>query len=378
VSDPATAPGAVWSIVLAAGGGSRFGGPKQWESLGGRSLVEWSLDMCGSCCDGTVLVVPEGFEDASSPGADHVVTGGSSRSESVRRGLALVPEDAEIVVVHDAARPRATPDLTAAVIGAVRQGADAAVPGLVPADTIKVVDADGWVEATPDRDGLRAVQTPQAFRAGALRAAHAGGGEATDDAALVEATGGRVMVIEGEADNVKVTTRTDLEAMDSRGRTSLRIGHGFDVHPWSDEPRPLVLGGIEVDSSRGLKGHSDADAVCHALCDAILGPAGLGDLGRHFPDDDPQWAGAASTGLLAEVVRMAAAAGWRPTSADITVVAEAPKLAPHVPMMEARLGELVGSVVTVKATRAEGLGALGRGEGIAAWAVALLESAPRS
>jgi len=289
-----------------------------------------------------------------------------------------VPEDAEIVVVHDAARPRATPDLTAAVIGAVRQGADAAVPGLVPADTIKVVDEGGWVEATPDRDRLRAIQTPQAFSAGALRAAHAGGGEATDDAALVEATGGRVMVIEGESDNVKVTTRADLEFMDSPGRTSLRIGHGFDVHPWSDEPRPLVLGGVEIDSARGLKGHSDADAVCHALCDAILGPAGLGDLGRHFPDDDPQWAGAASTGLLVEVVRMAAAAGWRPTSADVTVVAEAPKLAPHVAMMEARLGELVGSVVTVKATRAEGLGALGRGEGIAAWAVALLESAPRS
>ncbi len=327
--------------------------------------------------DGTVLVVPSGFEAGAPVGADHVVVGGSSRSESVRRGLAAVPDDAEIIVVHDAARPKATPDLAAAVVGAVRQGADAAVPGLVPTDTIKLVDEAGWVLDTPDRARLRAVQTPQAFKAGALRAAHAGGGEATDDAALVEATGGRVVVVDGEETNVKVTTRVDLQALEAGGRPSLRIGHGFDIHAWSDQPRSLVLGGVEIEADRGLEGHSDADAVCHALCDAILGPAGLGDLGRHFPDTDPQWAGAASTGLLAEVVRMAAAAGWRPVSADVTVVAEAPKLAPHVPMMEARLGELVGTTVTVKATRAEGLGALGRNEGIAAWAVTLLESAPR-
>lgn len=369
--------GGVWSIVLAAGGGSRFGGPKQWELLGTRSLVDWSVETLSSSSDGTVLVVPPGFDAPTPAGVTHVVTGGETRSGSVRQGLALVPDSAEIVVVHDAARPRATAALVAAVIGAVRRGADGAVPGLVPTDTIKVIDGEGWVRETPDRPLLRAVQTPQAFKAGALRAAHAGGGEATDDAALVEATGGRVTVVEGEADNIKVTTRADLQSLESGRRPSLRIGHGFDVHAWSEEPRPLVLGGVEIEADRGLLGHSDADAVCHALCDAILGPAGLGDLGRHFPDDDPQWAGAASTGLLTEVVRMAAEAGWRPVSADVTVVAEAPRMAPHVPMMEARLGELVGATVTVKATRAEGLGALGRGEGIAAWAVTLLESAPR-
>jgi 2-C-methyl-D-erythritol 4-phosphate cytidylyltransferase / 2-C-methyl-D-erythritol 2,4-cyclodiphosphate synthase len=371
-----TASGPVWSIVVAAGSGSRFGGAKQWEQLEGRSLVDWALDTCRACSDGVVLVVPAGTEGSTSAEVDAVVSGGDTRSESVRRGLTAVPESAEVVVVHDAARPRASADLMASVIGAVRQGADAAVPGLEPADTIKVVDGFGRVTATPVRSTLRAVQTPQAFRAGVLRSAHAGGGEATDDAALVEETGGEVVVVAGEVGNDKVTTTPDLERMrvSTGTRGGLRIGHGFDVHAWSNEPRPLVLGGVVIDEARGLAGHSDADAVCHALCDAILGPAGLGDLGRHFPDDDPQWAGAASTGLLAEVVRLAAAAGWRPTSADVTVVAEAPKLAPHVELMQSRLGELVGVPVTVKATRAESLGALGRGEGIAAWAVALLES----
>lgn len=371
-------PGPVWSIVVAAGSGSRFGGAKQWEMLEGRSLVEWAVETCRSCSDGTVLVVPEGLQGESPVEVDAVVAGGASRSESVRRGLEAVPEEAEVIVVHDAARPRASATLLAAVVGAVRQGADAAVPGMVPADTIKRVDGAGVVVETPLRYRLRAVQTPQAFRAGVLRAAHAGGGEATDDAALVEETGGRVVVVDGEEDNTKVTTATDLATMRRDSPVSMRIGHGFDVHPWSDEPRPLVLGGVVVDEQRGLAGHSDADVICHAICDSILGPAGLGDLGRHFPDTDSEWAGAASTGLLAEVVRLAAGAGWRPVSLDVTVVAEAPRIAPHVASMESRLGELAGAPVTVKATRAEGLGALGRGEGIAAWAVALLESAPRS
>ncbi len=158
---------------------------------------------------------------------------------------------------------------------------------------------------------------------------------------------------------------------------SLRIGQGFDVHPFAEDPaRPLVLGGTVIAGGRGLVGHSDADALAHALADAVLGAAGLGDLGRHFPDDDPRWRGADSIALLVEVVRLAAAAGWRPLNADCTVVAEAPRLAPHQPAMAERLGAALGAPVSVKATRTEGLGALGRGEGIAALAVVLVEGDP--
>jgi 2-C-methyl-D-erythritol 2,4-cyclodiphosphate synthase len=154
----------------------------------------------------------------------------------------------------------------------------------------------------------------------------------------------------------------------------VRVGHGFDVHPFSPDPeRRLVLGGVTFEGHGGLAGHSDADVVAHAVADALLGPAGLGDLGRHFPDTDPEWAGVDSTRLLAEVVRRVAGAGWRPVNADCTVVLEAPALAPHRAVMEQRLSAALGAPVTVKASRAEGLGALGRGEGIACWAVALLE-----
>lgn len=198
----------VWAIVVAAGASTRFGRPKQYEPLDGRRVLDWALDACRDACDGVVLVVPSDRVDDPEP-ADVVVAGGVTRSESVRAGLACVPDDAEVVVVHDAARPRASAALFAAVVAAVEEGADGAVPALPVSDTVKRVDGDRVVE-TLDRTGLVAVQTPQAFRADVLRKAHASGGDATDDAALVEAAGGTVVVVAGEPGNRKLTYQDDL------------------------------------------------------------------------------------------------------------------------------------------------------------------------
>ena len=200
----------VWTIVVAAGRGRRFGRPKQYERLGAGRVLDRSLASAGLVSDGVVLVVaPERAADAE-PGASTVVVGGETRSASVRHGLAAVPADADVIVIHDAARPYAEPALFLAVVAAVRAGADGAVPGVPLVDTVKQVTADGTVQATLDRTTLVTVQTPQAFRAAALREAHAHGGEATDDAALVEQAGGRVVVVPGHADNRKITVPADL------------------------------------------------------------------------------------------------------------------------------------------------------------------------
>jgi 2-C-methyl-D-erythritol 4-phosphate cytidylyltransferase len=203
---PQTLPEKVWTIIVAAGSSQRFGRPKQYETLGAARVLDWSMSTARAVSDGVVLVVPSA--DAA---AEEGVAGGATRSESVRNGLAAVPIDATIICVHDAARPFASPDVYAAVIAAVSDGADCAIPGVEVTDTIKVVGRDSVVSSTPDRATLRAVQTPQAFRASVLRAAHAAYGETTDDAALVEALGARVVVVEGHADNRKITYPTDLE-----------------------------------------------------------------------------------------------------------------------------------------------------------------------
>lgn len=209
-----TPPATVWTIVVAGGSGQRFGGLKQFSELGGRRMVDWAVDAASKVSSGVVVVVPaEQASDAGfvAPlGATRVVAGGSTRSESVRRGLDAVPMDADVVCVHDAARPFASEALFRSVIAAVGQRVDAAIPGIAVADTIKVVDDHGAVVSTPDRASLRAVQTPQAFRASALRAAHSTSPEATDDAAVVEANGGYVVVVQGDADNRKITAPDDL------------------------------------------------------------------------------------------------------------------------------------------------------------------------
>jgi len=376
---PAPVGETVWTVVVAGGSGQRFGGPKQYEMLGAQRVLDWSVSVARAAGQGVVVVLPAA--DAAREGA---VAGGSSRSESVRNGLAAVPPEATIVCVHDGARPFASAELYQRVVAAVADGADGAIPGLAVTDTVKQVAADGRVVATPERAGLRAVQTPQAFRASVLRAAHAtagtAGAAATDDAALVEAAGGTVVVVAGEAENRKITDPADLEWARRRvgganavDAPQIRVGQGFDIHRFSDDPaRPLVLGGVVFEGTPGLHGHSDADAVAHAVTDALLGAAGLGDIGQHFPDTDPQWKGADSLELLRAAAALVRADGWAVGNVDCSVVCEAPKLAPHRDEMQRRLTAAAGGPVTVKGRRAEGLGALGRREGIAVWANAVI------
>jgi 2-C-methyl-D-erythritol 2,4-cyclodiphosphate synthase len=317
-----------------------------------------------------------------------VVAGGATRAESVRAGLAAVPDDAAVIVVHDAARPLARSSLFAAVVDAVRSdGADGAIPVVPVTDTLKRVSG-GTVLATVDREGMVAVQTPQAFAAATLRSAHRSAADATDDAALVERLGATVRTVMGDPHNMKLTGPADLDLAEalltardpmSDQPVGMRIGQGLDVHRFSDDPgRPLVLGGVVItgEGAQGLDGHSDADAVAHAIADAVLGAAGLGDLGRHAPDTDPRWQGADSLVLLSRMVTLARQFGWSPVNADCTVVAERPRLAPFLEQMAAKLGAVLGAPVNVKATTAEGLGALGRSEGIACTAVVLLASVP--
>ena len=374
------APEIVWTIVVAGGSGQRFGGPKQYETLGAQRVLDWSVATARAASAGVVIVVPAA--DAAREGG---VAGGASRAQSVRAGLAHVPAEATVVCVHDGARPFATPALYERVVAAVSAGADGAVPGVAVTDTIKQVTADGAVAHTPPRAELMAVQTPQAFRADVLRAVHAADDEpgtpATDDAAMVEAAGGRVIVVSGDPVNRKITDPDDLRwarrHVGSEEPTVstpvIRVGQGFDIHRFSDDPaRPLVLGGVVFEGARGLHGHSDADAVAHAATDALLGAAGLGDIGEHFPDTDPQWKGADSLQLLRHAAGLVREAGYRIGNVDCSVVCETPKLAPHKATMQQRLSEAAGAPVTVKGRRAEGLGALGRQEGIAVWATALI------
>jgi len=393
---------AVWTVLVAAGEGRRFGAPKQLQPLAGRRVIDWALEAAAAASHGVVVVAAadqvqalrEGPDALVDPGDEGrtldsgsrrdddtggtviVATGGSTRSESVRAGIAEVPKDAEVIVVHDAARPLAGDALFAAVTAAVVSGADGAAPAVPVTDTIRHT-GDGPL----DRSQLRAMQTPQAFRAEILRRAHAADGEATDDATLVEAAGGTVRLVDGEPDNIKITTPGDLHVAEallaarspqSPGAVPL-VGIGFDVHRFSDDPqRVLVLGGVRFEGERGLEGHSDADAIAHACCDAILGVAGLGDIGTLFPDDDERWRGADSLALLAEAAAQVRGAGRRIGNIDCSVVAERPKLAPRRAEMQARLSAAAGAPVTVRGKRAESLGALGRGEGIACMAVAVL------
>ena len=368
---------------MAAGSGQRYGAAKQFEPLAGARVVDHSLAVAARHSDGVVVVVPPGEPVPDALRADVVVEGGATRSESVRRGLAAVPGDATIVLVHDAARPVASDALFRRVVDAVLGGAAVAVPAIEVADTIR--HRDGGVV---DRSELLAVQTPQGFDAAALRAAHANGGEATDDASLVEARGGTVVTVAGERTNIKITEPADLvvaaQTLGTSGSPAapppsalrLRVGNGFDIHRFSDDPdRVLVLGGVTFEGARGLHGHSDADVVAHACSEALLGAVGRGDLGSHFPDTDERWRGANSMELLAEVVRIVAADGMVALNIDCSVIAESPKLAPRRHEMEAALSAVVGAPVSVKGRRAEGIGGLGRREGIAAMATALLTGA---
>ena len=319
-----------------------------------------------------------------------IVAGGQTRQESVAIGLFTLGGDPDdLILVHDAARPL----VSNAVIDRCLEGAQKfgnAVAALPVSDTLKAADDSLTVQRTVDREGLWAMQTPQVFRLGTLFEAHSEarrvGWAGTDEAALVEQFSDEpVHLVLGDPANFKITRPDDLplaEAILSSRRTLImsqpRIGFGYDIHPFITG-RKLMLGGVEILSARGLDGHSDADVLLHALCDALLGAAGLPDIGHLFPNTDAAYKGASSLTLLAEVVRRIGAAGYAVGNADMTLIAEAPKIAPYVAEMRAVIAEcllVTPAQVGIKATTNEGLGALGRGEGIAAHAVALLVTNP--
>lgn len=378
------------AIVVAAGRSTRFGGttPKQFLDLGGESVVSRAVRAMTACgeVEGVIVVLApdelDGPRAASLLGVDRVlavVRGGSTRAASALAGVEAAPA-ADIVLVHDGARPFVDPVLVSAVLDAARRHG-AAIPALTPRDTVKRDDGGGFVAETVDRSALRLAQTPQAARRDwmleALRLAVASGVAVTDEAQALERAGRRVALVPGDPENVKITTPQDVS--DARRRVvddaSFRVGHGYDVHAFGG-PRELVLGGVAFPGEVGLIGHSDADVVLHAAMDALLGAAGLPDIGHYFPPGDPRFASANSATLAREVAGLIRSAGYRIANLDLTLLAERPKIRDRVGAMREAIAScflVEPARVGLKATTLEGLGALGRGEGIACHAVVLLQ-----
>jgi 2-C-methyl-D-erythritol 4-phosphate cytidylyltransferase/2-C-methyl-D-erythritol 2,4-cyclodiphosphate synthase len=328
--------------------------------------------------------VPPYLRDRSKP--IEIVEGGHRRQDSVARAFALVPTAAEIVVIHDAARPLVSGALIERTIGAAATHG-AAIAAVPATDTVKRADEQRFVAETLPRHGIFLAQTPQAFRVDVLRHALASSevaAEATDEAVLIERTGHRVQLVDGDPRNLKITTIDDLAAAEGlveaeSGRrmfsaSTLRIGNGYDLHRLVPGRR-LVLGGVTIPFDKGLAGHSDADAVCHAVTDAILGAAGAGDIGRHFPDSNPAWKDADSIALLRRAVEIVGGAGYVVLNVDIVIIAEQPKVTPHAEEMRRNLARAIGigpDQVSVKGKTNEGVGSIGAGESIAVHSVALL------
>ena len=383
-------PEGIAAVVVAAGRGVRAGGnmPKQYRPIRGAPVIRHALSVFVNHPE-IEFVQPVIHRDDAATFAEATaglklraaVFGGATRQISVRSGLeAIEKEQPRLVLVHDAARPFASPALISRAIAAGAGGA--AIPGLALTDTIKEIDADGHVVDTLDRGLLRAVQTPQAFVYDQLLAAHrrafiAGRDDFTDDAALAEWAGIAVTVFAGEAGNMKLTTEEDFArviAADWAALADVRTATGYDVHVFVDGDH-LWLGGVRIPHSRALSGHSDADVALHALVDAILGALAEGDIGAHFPPTDLQWRGAPSDKFLAFAVERVRQRGGRIAHLDITIVCEEPRIGPHRDAMRAHVAEIAGigiDRVAVKATTNERLGFIGRCEGIAAMATATI------
>ena len=365
------------ALLMAAGSGSRAGGsaPKQFAMLAGRPMLLHAHDALAPHVDEVVVVAAaDQLEAVRAMLPARVVAGGASRRESVANGLAAI--EADRVLVHDAARPLLPAAVIARVLAALDQ-ADGAVPVIAVADTL--LRDDG---AIVPRAGLHRVQTPQGFRLEVLRAAHAAwpaDEEATDDAQMVRRLGGRVVLVQGDAMLDKVTYPEDFAAAEARVAWETRSASGFDVHRL-EAGEELWLGGVQIPHDRGLSGHSDADVALHALTDALLGTIAAGDIGTHFPPSDPQWRGASSDRFLAHAAELIAARGGRIDFVDLTIICEQPKIGPHRAAMTERIAailRLTPERVSLKATTTERLGFTGRGEGIAAQAVATV-SLPRT
>lgn len=395
----------VSAILAAAGRGTRLGSttPKQMLELGERTILQRSFDILDSHdqIEEIVIALPPDLAWTPPPylisarKPVRIVDGGPRRQDSVAKAFAQVSKSASIIVIHDAARPFATADLFTRVIAAAAQGG-AAIAALQSSDTVKEATAAPGlkiVARTMARESIYLAQTPQAFSREVLEHAIDLGretlGPATDEASLAEQAGHSVRLVDGEPTNIKITTQQDLDVSKALigigigignrdwglGISAVpRIGTGYDLHRL-EAGRPLIIGGVDIPHETGLAGHSDADVLCHAVTDAILGAAAAGDIGQHFPDTDPKWKGANSLDLLKGAVAVVRAAGYSVANVDAVIVAERPKLAPHIPAMRANLAQAMGvdiSAVSVKGKTNEHVDALGRNEAIAVHAVALL------
>lgn len=386
------------AIIAAGGAGLRMGTstPKQFSELLGVPILIRTIHAFRKvpAIGAIIVVAPAEHRELTCAllvqyqlaGHCTVVNGGKLRQDSVRIGLAQVADDSTLVAVHDGARPLIAPeDIQRCLDAAAHKGA--AIMAVPVKDTLKTVAAGTTIRHTVERESLWQAQTPQVVRTGLLKEAFAKADQdgfiGTDEASLLEHGGWQVSVVEGSETNFKITRPDDLlmaEAilMQKQPAQQMRIGHGFDAHRLV-AGRALILGGMEIPHELGLLGHSDADVLTHALCDAILGAIGCGDIGRHFPDRDPQYKGISSIKLLAHVIGLAAERHFRLVNADITVVAQRPKLAPHFPAMQKILAEacrVESDAINLKASTTEQMGYTGREEGVSAHAVVLMASQP--
>jgi 2-C-methyl-D-erythritol 4-phosphate cytidylyltransferase / 2-C-methyl-D-erythritol 2,4-cyclodiphosphate synthase len=387
------------AIIPAGGVGKRMGlgSPKQFRILAGVPLLIHSVRAFEQVADisAIIIAVPMDYlahtrELLEQYGLQKatVVAGGQLRQDSVQAGLAHVPPECEFVAVHDGARPLISPVLITACLAAARK-TGAALAAIPVSDTIKEVTSDHIISGTVDRERLWQAQTPQVVRTDTLRKAFAVAAETsfigTDEASFLELINEPMAVVQGSEQNIKITRPDDLVIAEAilmknentaapHASSPFRIGHGYDAHRFVAD-RPLILGGISIPHPMGLLGHSDADVLTHALCDAILGAMGAGDIGRHFPDHDPAYKNISSLKLLAQVVASAWKDGYILGNADITVIAQEPKLAPHFPAMREKLAavcHIEQNFINLKGTTTEKMGFTGRKEGIAAHAVVLL------
>lgn len=374
-------------IIVAAGSGSRAGGDKQWRGLGGRPVLRWSVEAMlasGQAREVVVVVAPGALPQAEAAldglAGWRAVDGGATRAESVRNGLAALtcaPDQA--VLIHDAARPLLSTETIARLLADMEAGgADGFTLALPVADSLRRGETDRTMTEAVDREGLWRIQTPQGFRRGTIEAAYAawpGDEVPADETIVIRRAGGRVRMTEGDPRLMKLTYPEDFAMAEALIPRQTRIGQGFDAHRWG--PGVSVwLCGVEIAHDQTLIGHSDADAGLHALTDAILGAMGDGDIGDHFPPTDPQWKGASSDRFLVHAVERLTARGGRLVNVDVTLICERPKVKPHRQAMRERLAELLAlplDAVSVKATTTEAMGFTGRGEGLAAQAVALID-----
>ena len=370
------------AIIAGAGMGHRLGAeiPKALIQIQGITLLERAFISLSKVVDEIVITAPAGYEEqfkALVGQSAEVVTGGVLRSDSIRVALKALSPSVESVLIHDAARALASSALAARVLDELRSGQSAVIPVLKVIDTIKEIDRDGFVRATPDRSSLVAAQTPQGFNRQVLERAHSASDDATDDAALVEAIGVKVKTIEGEASAFKITTKEDIGQallLLSPIDRNFKVGLGVDAHAFSsDQDRKLWLAGLLWPEQIGVDGYSDGDVAAHAICDALFSAAGLGDLGSNFGVDDPKYQGASGEMLLKEAFSKITSAGYEIGNISVQIVCNKPKIGPRrAEAIKALSKALGGAEVSVSATSTDGLGFTGQGLGISALATALL------